>query len=89
MLQIHYDNPSGEIDVDPGSGFRLTYTDQLRPYDVGVLTLGSVEIVIPPNSKSYHIKNECPSECTSKFPGSGLTIVGNGFHMHQVGNAFL
>lgn len=86
LLQVHYNNPTGAPGgVDLGSGFELIYTPTLRKYDVGVLTLGDLEFVIPPQKSSYEAVNYCPSGCTDRFPASGLTVIGNGFHMHELG----
>lgn len=88
LLQIHYDNPAGLAGVvDTKSGFKLVYTPTLRKYDVGVLTLGDVEFIVPANATEYGVVNECPSSCTSRFPSSGVTVIGNGFHMHQLGKS--
>jgi hypothetical protein len=90
LLQIHYDNPSGLSGLqDPRSGFKLVYTEQLRKYDVGVLTLGDVEFAVPAETNSYSVRNECPNSCTSRFPPSGITVIGNGFHMHELGRSAL
>jgi len=84
VLQVHYDNPNQLAGKsDPGSGFRLTYTDQLRQHDIGVLTLGDFQFAMASNTSTYHVDNECPKECTKKFPHT-LNVIGNGFHMHQV-----
>jgi hypothetical protein len=34
-LQIHYNNQDMTAFTDPGSGVRLYFSDELRPYDAG------------------------------------------------------
>ncbi|KAJ3220848.1 hypothetical protein HDU81_011137 [Chytriomyces hyalinus] len=85
-LQLHYTNQQRSSNIPDSSGFRIYYTSKLRPNDVGTLTLGSRDILIPGNTNNYtNLKqNICPSECTSKFPHD-LVVISNGFHMHTLG----
>lgn len=88
LLQVHYDNPDQLSTLsDQRSGFKLVYTPTLRKYDVGVLTLGAVDFFIPPNRTEFVVRNECPGSCTQQFPLSGITVIGNGFHMHELGRS--
>ncbi|KAJ3123574.1 hypothetical protein HK098_001829 [Nowakowskiella sp. JEL0407] len=48
-VQVHYNNPEHVSGVVDSSGLVLTYTPVLRKYDVGILTLGSLGIRVPPN----------------------------------------
>ncbi|KAI8852894.1 PHM/PNGase F domain-containing protein [Chytridium lagenaria] len=85
-LQVHYDNPNQDFNVIDNSGMKVWYTENLRPNDVGVLTVGTTSISIPGNSVEPTVlkPNECPSACTSKFPGS-ITVLSSGVHMHNLG----
>ncbi|KAI9347717.1 PHM/PNGase F domain-containing protein [Obelidium mucronatum] len=85
-LQIHYNNQDYLQNLIDSSGMRIFYTTQLRPNDIGVLTLGSQEIRIPGNSPNYTSTpwSVCPSGCTQQFT-QNLTVVSNGFHMHALG----
>ncbi|KAJ3216242.1 hypothetical protein HDU67_009752 [Dinochytrium kinnereticum] len=85
-LQVHYNNPEQDAGVVDRSGIKVWYTKTLRKYDVGVLTLGSISISIPPNSLEPTVlkPNLCPSTCTSKFPGP-ITLLSSGIHMHNLG----
>ncbi|MEQ2309834.1 hypothetical protein AMECASPLE_002582, partial [Ameca splendens] len=64
-LEIHYNNPQKKEGIKDSSGLRLHYTDQLRQYDVGILTTGvfpvsKMQYGIPPKAtqfKSYGICN--------------------------------
>ncbi|KAJ3253819.1 hypothetical protein HDU77_004365 [Chytriomyces hyalinus] len=85
-LQLHYNNQQRSSNIPDSSGLRIYYTSKLRANDVGTLTLGSRDILIPGNSNDYTAlkQNICPSECTSKFPHD-LVVISNGFHMHTLG----
>ena len=84
MIQIHYDNPrlvSGRSivvfrrsemtafsDHRDNSGIRCYLGDELRPHDLGYLTLGTESspraIVIPPQTPRFVIDAFCPSKAT-------------------------
>lgn len=89
-LEIHYNNPNlipGTVD---DSGFELIVSPTLRTYDLGVITLGPLYpwLSIPPQTPYYSASNICPGSCTAKFiPSTGVKILANAFHMHQVGAA--
>ena len=68
-----------------GSGITLFYTPNLRPKNVGVLTVGAMDLMIPPGKQEYTQKGKCSSECTEEFPHT-LYLTGLGFHMHYLGN---
>ncbi|KAI6209539.1 hypothetical protein M3Y96_00231800 [Aphelenchoides besseyi] len=40
MIEIHYNNVHRESGAHDSSGFRIGYTDQLRPFDAGIMELG-------------------------------------------------
>ncbi|KAJ3258406.1 DBH-like monooxygenase protein 1 [Boothiomyces macroporosus] len=89
MIEIHYNNPdqvSGQ--TDPGSGFNLTVTKNLRPQEVGMITSGVSQdfILLPPNSTSS-VVGECGTKCTNTFPSSGLTVLSSLNHMHKHGKS--
>lgn len=61
---MQYNNPTAAKGLVDSSGFKLYYTRQLRPNDMGVLTLGSYDINVPGggflldgslNGFSYHL----------------------------------
>ncbi|GFH29015.1 DOMON domain-containing protein, partial [Haematococcus lacustris] len=89
MLQIHYNNPTGLRNAVDSSGITVHYTQQLRPFDMGVLTLGSYDINVPPGRSNFSVPaNACPSACTSRLTHS-LTLTYNFLHMHQTGSAIV
>ncbi|KAJ1550663.1 hypothetical protein HK096_005686, partial [Nowakowskiella sp. JEL0078] len=85
-LQVHYNNPNLDAGVVDSSGMQVTYTPQLRPNDMGVFTLGSTDVMIPPNKSWSTNPSLCSSDCTSRFKGN-VTLVGSFMHMHLLGYA--
>lgn len=84
-LQVHYNNVDNDVGKLDNSGMRLGYTSKLRANDLGVLTLGTTGINIPPRTANFSTDlNACPSTCTNQFP-TDLTVVGWGYHMHGLG----
>ncbi|KAJ3307889.1 hypothetical protein HDU76_004290, partial [Blyttiomyces sp. JEL0837] len=86
-LQVHYNNPMHDEGQVDDSGMDFYYTQQLRQHDVGVLTVGQLEINVPANKTDYTVlkPNICPSSCTSKFPQE-MTLLSTGVHMHLLGH---
>ncbi|KAJ1556293.1 hypothetical protein HK096_000855 [Nowakowskiella sp. JEL0078] len=85
-LQVHYNNPNLDAGVVDSSGMQITYTAQLRPNDMGVFTLGSTDVMIPPKKAWSTNPSLCSSDCTSRFKGN-ITLVGSFMHMHLLGYA--
>ena len=67
-LQTHYNNVDGDEGVMDSSGIRVYYTSDLRPLDMGVLSLGDPGVGLEgtpiPEGKSS-ILFECPGSCTA------------------------
>lgn len=87
VIEIHYDNPGLVAGLVDNSGFRIYYTEQLRKYDAGTLTIGDALVKfpnIPPGSPSNPYEASCPSECTNKFTGE-LHVFADFLHMHALG----
>jgi len=89
MLETHYDNPALHAPLIDNSGIRIHYTDQLRPYDTGMLLVGSeVNFLqfIPPMQDSFTSVGHCSAECTSEgLPDSGIKIISGVLHSHLAG----
>lgn len=87
ILEVHYTNPDLKAGQRDSSGFHLTLTTNLRQHDLGVLTLGTYDIAIPPGKAEFAVPpNLCPSACTKKFPWA-LNVSYTFPHMHQIGKA--
>lgn len=67
MVEIHYNNVEKISGVVDNSGFTITYSDQLRPYDAGILELGLIYSdanSIPPKQAAFPITGYCVADCT-------------------------
>ncbi|GIL68707.1 hypothetical protein Vafri_21959, partial [Volvox africanus] len=94
VLQIHYDNLEGVAGQIDTSGFRLYYSSTLKKYDMGVITLGSYGIDVPPGAPSWSTQpNICPPGCTAQLAAGagplGLVLVSSFYHMHQLGRSMV
>lgn len=89
-IELHYNNPEGLTgQKDKGSGFRLYYTGDLRPHDIGLITLTQLVLNIPPGVASVPSNvSVCPSACTKRFKGP-ITLLDGFFHMHGLGNSII
>jgi dopamine beta-monooxygenase len=88
MVEIHYNNVHKESNKRDNSGFRITYTDKLRPYDAGIIELGLIYSdanSIPPGQRAFPITGHCVAGCTSHFPASGIKIFATQLHAHLTG----
>lgn len=90
MLEIHYDNPNLRTGVVDSSGVRIMYTQKLRRYDAGILTLGhtvSPTHIIPPGQKWNSVAH-CTGACTEKtLPSSGIKVFQGFLHAHLLGSS--
>ena len=66
MLEMHYNNPAYLKGTrDRGSGIIMEYTDQLRPHDMGLITLSQLQLQIPPGMAEYTAATTyCLGSCT-------------------------
>uniref|UniRef100_A0A915DXV7 Tyramine beta-hydroxylase n=1 Tax=Ditylenchus dipsaci TaxID=166011 RepID=A0A915DXV7_9BILA len=88
MIEIHYDNAWLQANLTDSSGIRITYTDQLRPHDAGIMELGLIYSdvnSIPPMQKAFPITGYCPADCTKQFPQDGINIFASQLHAHLTG----
>jgi len=86
-LEVHYWNVAGLADAADASGVAICTTDTPRDQTAGVLTLGSVDISIPPRAMGHQVVGNCSSFATSLL-SSPISILGTGPHMHQLGTGF-
>ncbi|XP_043495838.1 MOXD1 homolog 2 isoform X1 [Polistes fuscatus] len=93
MLETQYINPqqlvNDNLEVSDSSGLRLYYTDQLRPHDAGILSIGidpNWRHIIPPGQPEVVSEGHCITECTEQtIPNSGINMFAVIMHTHQLG----
>ncbi|CAL8125826.1 unnamed protein product [Orchesella dallaii] len=93
-LQVHYDNPDRESDIEYDIHIDIFYTDQLRPNQMGIMTAGhhipgSPSLLIPPDSEDHRIYGHCGPDCTqTMFPPDGINLASFVKHTHYSGRKF-
>lgn len=85
-MESHYDNPEDIADNVDASGVRVYYTNTVRKYEAGSLSLGDPLVSRDSETVISEFKYEhtCPSECTSKH-SKPITVFGSFLHMHTTG----
>ncbi|XP_065181459.1 DBH-like monooxygenase protein 2 homolog [Sycon ciliatum] len=88
QVQLHWTNADLVPDYRDRSGVRMYYTSQLRPHDMGTMTLGQVNIDIPPGQTEVELPFRCTSDCTKTLLDQGPIQLTVSFpHMHFLGSA--
>jgi hypothetical protein len=89
MLEMHYNNPEYlKGFTDEGSGISMEYTDQLRPNDMGLITLSQLQLQIPPGKKEHSAATSyCLGSCTKLRLNKGVNLVDQTYHMHGLGKS--
>jgi hypothetical protein len=86
---VHYTNPGGKANEVDRTSLRLYTTTQLRPNDMGTLTLGRDEFQIPNGTTTFSLPPSiCAAGCTSQMKGP-VNIVYTVLHMHGLGKAMI
>jgi hypothetical protein len=92
MLEHHFDNADKLNNVKFETGTRVYYTDNLRPIDAGLMTVGhqvDASLTVPPNTKEYVAVGHCSPTCTNLLPINGLTVFNALLHSHISGTKTL
>eukprot|EP01083_Nonionella_stella_P211491 764637_1 len=92
LLEIHYDNPMLLSNIIDSSGLKVSYTNNLRQYDAGMLWIGAVARplaqIIPPHINNDTYISYIPSECTANgLPSQGVYAFGSTLHEHLIGKS--
>ncbi|TKR81483.1 hypothetical protein L596_015346 [Steinernema carpocapsae] len=88
MVEIHYNNEAKRADVVDNSGFKITYTDQLRQFDAGIMEVGLIYSdanSIPAGQDFFALSGHCVAECTEKFSYDGIFVFASQLHAHLTG----
>lgn len=89
MLETHYTNPLLDNFITDSSGLRLSYTNQLRTHDAGILSVGidpNWRHIIPPGQREVVSEGHCVTDCTGQtIPESGVNMFAVIMHTHQLG----
>jgi len=85
ILEMHYWNAAGHEDVFDRTGVEMCTTDEPREHTAGVVTLGSIDIDIPPRSRGHEVTGRC-SNAAREGP---ITIMSAAPHMHLTGRSLV
>jgi hypothetical protein len=85
-MQVHYENPTLSSNILDSSGFKIYFTDVLRPYNLGVTIFGTPmqKIRLPPGQNSVVISDTCTSSCTQQLGSKGIKIAFVALHGHTL-----
>jgi hypothetical protein len=86
-LEVHYNNSARHADARDRSGVSICTTETPRPKEAGVITLGSIGIVIPPGATSHPVVSDVPGALTQILPET-LHVLWTSPHMHTNGTTF-
>jgi len=89
MLEMHFNNPEYlKGFTDAGSGISVEYSDQLRPHDMGLITLSQLQLQIPPGMAEYSAATSyCLGSCTKLRLSKAVNLVDQTYHMHGLGKS--
>lgn len=92
MLQVHYDNPNNQTNLNVTVSLDMYHTTNLRENEVGVLQLGDMQpgsttILVPPSETNRVIMGHCSPGCTERMlgPVGGANIFAVFLHTHLSG----
>jgi len=86
-LQVHYDNPAGDVGVTDSSGVDLRVARTLRPHNAGTMVFGDIEnISIPPGMAEYEHVATCSGQATAALLDEPMHIFGTSMHAHDIGS---
>jgi hypothetical protein len=86
-LEVHYNNSAKLTGAQDRSGVALCTTDTPRPQEAGVLTLGSIQIALPPDGAEHTVTSEFPGTITRLLQDQ-LHVLWTSPHMHLTGTSF-
>jgi len=80
-LQVHWNNPLEIEGLQDESGFKLYFTETLRPNDGATMMVGQMNLDIAPFSKKDHYA-DCNGFCFTE----DITVTEMLHHMHDIGD---
>lgn len=91
FIQMHYENPNLDEIIHDETGFRLYVTEDYRPIEFGILTVGTTSdalaLWLPPKMESLTVENVCGKEFMNKLyeETGNITIFAELPHTHLAG----
>lgn len=85
VLQLHYNNTAQHADAFDRSGVGFCTAKEPRPNLAGIITLGSLNIQIPPGAENHQVTGTCSGFTNLLWPE--LHVLAASPHMHGLGRA--
>ena len=82
ILQVHYNNAAGHMDVADESGFAMCTTPESRENAAGTLWLGTLDISIPPGETGF-----AAGDCNTNRLDEPVNLMMSWPHMHEYGRS--
>ncbi|XP_046567536.1 DBH-like monooxygenase protein 1 [Haliotis rubra] len=86
-LEFHWNNPNEVSGWKDSSGMTIFYTPNLRKNNGSLMSLGQMNLAIPPGQSEVTFRGECTSECTRKLMTEPIYVPMAGNHMHYLGRS--
>ncbi|XP_048245467.1 uncharacterized protein LOC124143521 [Haliotis rufescens] len=86
-LEFHWNNPQLVDSWHDSSGMTIYYTQNRRPNNGGIISLGQNFLEIPPGKERTTFTSKCSSDCTGAALNGPIQVTGAINHMHYLGNA--
>ncbi|XP_033750489.1 dopamine beta-hydroxylase-like [Pecten maximus] len=85
VLQVAWTNPTKAVGQRDSSGILLFYTANLRPFNIGMITVGTNSLALPHGERGFDVEAKCHTECTRKQLLSSIYLLNGYNHMHYAG----
>lgn len=91
LITIRNISETNIADIVDSSGIRFYLTDQLRPVEMGSMTIAMPvspeNMIIPPGQSSFKHYAFCSPRCSKHFPITGINLYSGFLHEHKRGKA--
>lgn len=85
-LQVHYNNPNGDVGATDSSGLDLHVSRTLRPNNAGSMVFGDIDsIEIPAATPDHNHIATCSANATTNLLAEPMNIFGTAMHAHELG----
>ncbi|XP_046567590.1 DBH-like monooxygenase protein 1 homolog [Haliotis rubra] len=84
---FHWNNPNEVSGWKDSSGMTFFYTPNLRKNNGSLMSLGQMNLAIPPGQSEVTFRGECTSECTRKLMTEPIYVPTALNHMHYLGRS--
>ncbi|XP_052220094.1 MOXD1 homolog 2-like isoform X1 [Dreissena polymorpha] len=87
IIELHWNNPMLMSTFNDSSGYIFYMTENLRPHNAGVLTIGQAYFLIPPFTDGHVEVGTLPATCSRQLMTGDINVASANNHMHLIGKA--